>query len=155
MITGYTTPRPNRCFGGMKAGQLSQSGLILAMLLRSVTDHGEYREDDFTCRLDDELFPLLDWTPANGPGGYTSQSIREAYRKRVEQKKLWNESGGIADATEAAERAIVLAVRYAKQPEKVAGFVAANCCLTQTDEAVVAMSTAYNLVLARKLATQI
>jgi NAD(P)-dependent dehydrogenase (short-subunit alcohol dehydrogenase family) len=33
-----------------------------------------------------ELFPQLDGTPVNGPGGYTSQSIREAWRRRVEQK---------------------------------------------------------------------
>ena len=113
-ISGYTTPHPDRYHGGMKAGQLSQSGLILVMLLRSVTDHGEYREDDFTRRLDEELFPLLDGTPANGPGGYTNQSIREAYRRRVEQKKSWRETGGHADTTEAAERAIVLAARYSK-----------------------------------------
>lgn len=84
----------------------------------------------------------------NGPGGYTSQSIREAYRRRVQQKKSWKETGGHADTTEAAERAIVLAARYAKEPETVARFVASHCALTQADEAIVAMSTAYNCVVA-------
>ena len=35
-ITGYTDPMPGRYHAGMKAGQLSQTGLILVMLLRSV-----------------------------------------------------------------------------------------------------------------------
>ena len=151
-ITGYTTPRPERYHGGMKAGQLSQSGLIFVMLLRSLTEHGEYRENDFTRRLDEELFPLLDGTPVYGPGGYTNQSIREAYRRRVEQKKTWRETGGPADTTESAERAIVLAVRYARQPKLFSGHVISNCRLTQSDEAIVAMSTAYNAVLAQLVA---
>ena len=120
-VAGYTAPRPDRYHGGMKAGQLSQTGLIFVMLLRSVAEHGEYREDDFTRRLDEELFPLLNGEPAYGPGGYTSQSIREAYRRRVEQGKTWRETGGHADTTEAAERAIVLAAHYAKMQSRPAG----------------------------------
>src|SRR5258708_10993017 len=119
----------------------------MVMLLRSVIEHREYVEEDFTRRVDEELFPLLDGTPMNGPGGYSSQSIREAYRRRVQQKKSWKETGGHADTTEAAERAIVLAARYAKEPETVARFVASHCLLTQADAAIVAMSTAYNCVV--------
>lgn len=148
-VSDYTTPRADRYHGGMKAGQLSQSGLILVMLLQSLAENGEYREEDFTRRLDDELFPQLDGTPAQGPGGYTSQSIREAWRRRVEQKKSWSETGGHADTTEAAERALALAIRYAKEPHKVAELVSSNCLLTQADEAIVAMTTAYCLVLSR------
>lgn len=148
-ITDYTTPKPGRYHEGMQAGQLSQTGFIFVLLLRSVVEHKEYQENDFTRLLDEELFPLLDGTPVNGPGGYTNQSIREAYRRRVEQKKSWRETGGHADTTEAAERAIVLAARYAKYPHKVAEYVAANCVLTQVDEAIVAMTTAYNCILAQ------
>jgi ADP-ribosylglycohydrolase len=151
-ITGYTTPEPDRYHGGMKAGELSQTGLILVMLLRSVTELGEYNEDDFTRRLDEELFPLLNGEPVYGPGGYTNQSIREAYRRRVEQKKPWSETGGHADTTESAERAIVLAARYAKNPKKAAETVSSNCRLTQGDEAIIAMSTAYNMVLGQLVA---
>ena len=151
-INGYTTPKPDRYHGGMKAGQLSQTGLIFVMLLRSVAQHGEYREEDFTRRLDEELFPLLDGTPVYGPGGYTSQSIREAYRRRVQEKKTWRETGGHADTTEAAERAIVLAAHYASYPRKVAETVSSNCLLKQGDEAIVAMTTAYNVVLSRLIA---
>lgn len=148
-INGYTTPSVNRYHGGMKAGQLSQSGLIFVMLLRSVVEHKEYQVKDFTRRLDEELFPLLDGTPANGPGGYTNQSIRETYRRRVKQKKSWDETGGHADTSEAAERCIVLACRYAKYPSQVAKYVSSNCVLTQSDETIVAMSTAYNCILAQ------
>jgi len=151
-IDNYTTPRPDRYHGGLKAGQLSQTGLIFVMLLRSVAENGEYREEDFTRRLDEELFPLLNGTPVYGPGGYTSQSIREAYRRRVEQKKTWRETGGHADTSEAAERCIVLAARYANQPRRVAETVSANCLLTQGDEAIIAMTTAYNVVLSRLIA---
>lgn len=146
-ITGYTDPKPERYHAGLKAGQLSQAGIIATMLLRSTIDCGGYDQDDFCRRLDEELFPQLDGTPRNGPGGYTSQSIREAWRQRVEQKRSWKETGGHADTTEAAERAIVLAARYATTPRKVAETVSANCLLTQADEAIVAMTTAYGCAL--------
>jgi ADP-ribosylglycohydrolase len=148
-ISDYTTPKPGRYHAGMRSGQLSQSGIILEMLLRSVIEHDGYVEEDFTRRLDEDLFPHIDGTPSNGPGGYTSQSIREAYRRRIEQKKSWRETGGHADTTEAAERALALAVRYARHPAKVASYVASNCQLTQTDEAIVAMTTAFCVVLSQ------
>lgn len=147
-IDGYTDPLPHRYHAGLKAGQLSQGGIITTMLLRSVTEKGAYDEADFCRRLDEELFPQLDGTPVSGPGGYTSQSIREAWRRRVEQNKLWQETGGHADTTEAAERSLVLAARYANEPARVAETVSANCLLTQVDEAVVAMTTGYGCVLA-------
>ena len=132
----------------MKPGELSQTGLIVVMLLRSVVELSEYQEEDFTLRLDRELLRYLDGTPMQGPGGYTNQSIREAFRRRVEQKCGWDRTGGRADTTEAAERAVVLAARYATNPCKVAETVSANCVLTQADEAIVAMTTAFNCVVA-------
>jgi len=68
--------------------------------------------------------------------------------RRVEQQKSWQETGGHADTTEAAERALVLAARFAKVPRKVSKTVSSNCILTQVDEAIVAMTTAYCCVLA-------
>jgi ADP-ribosylglycohydrolase len=146
-IAGYTDPKPNRYHGGLKAGQLDQTGLLLVLLLRSVVANGEYNEDDFTSRLD-EFLKGLDGTPMQGPGGYTSQSIREAFRRRIQRGLSWRETGGHADTTEAAERAIVLAARYALDPRKAAETVSANCVLTQADPAIIAMTTAYNAVLA-------
>ena len=148
-IADYTTPKKDRYHAGMTAGQLSQTGIIFVMLLRSVVENKEYLENDFTRRLDEDLFPLLDGSPNNGPGGYTNQSIRNAYQQRIEQKKSWTEIHGNADTTEAAERCIVLASRYAKHPAKLAVTVSANCTLTQNDEMVVAMTTAYNCILSQ------
>jgi ADP-ribosylglycohydrolase len=151
-ISDYTTPKPDRYHGGMSAGELSQSGIILVMMLRSILITGEYNAENFTQALDQELFPLLDGTPMNGPGGYTSQSIRHAYRERVQKKTPWGKFNGNADTTEAAERDIAIAVRYATQPGKVAHYVAQDCALTQNDETIVAMTTAYNCILSQLVA---
>lgn len=147
-IAYYTDPKPDRYHAGLKAGQLSQAGIITEMLLRSVVENEGYDQNDFCRRLDEDLFPQLDGTPHNGPGGYTSQSIREAWKRRVKEHKSWNETGAHADTTEAAERALVLSACYANDPAKVAETVSANCILTQADEAIVAMTTAYCCVLA-------
>jgi ADP-ribosylglycohydrolase len=67
-IRGYTDPKPHRYHAGLKAGQLSQAGIITTMLLRSVAEKSGYDEADFCRRLDEELFPLLDGKPMSGPG---------------------------------------------------------------------------------------
>ncbi|WP_018991107.1 ADP-ribosylglycohydrolase family protein [Aromatoleum toluclasticum] len=146
-ITGYTTPKPGRYHEGMAAGQLSQAGLILKMLLQSIVECGEYDEADFCRRMDEELFPGLDGTPMFGPGGYTSQSIREAWRRRVKQGLSWSQSGSHADTTEAIERSLVLAVRYAFIPHRLADVIARNTRLTQSDELIVSLTVAYGAVL--------
>ena len=146
-ITDYTDPKPGRYHAGLKAGQLSQAGFILKLLLASLVDRGKYDEADFCRRMDEDLLPLLDGTPINGPGGYTSQSIRELWRQRVQQKLPWGQTGGHADDTEAIERTLVLAVRYARQPARLAETIADNTELTQTDQAIVAMTVAYGAAL--------
>ncbi|MDY6929568.1 MAG: ADP-ribosylglycohydrolase family protein [Pseudomonadota bacterium] len=146
-IDSYTVPRPGRYHDGLTPGQPSQSGIILEMTLRSLVDCGGYDEADFCHRLDTELFPQLDGTPMNGPGGYTSQSIRDAWRKRVQDGLPWGNIGGDADNTEAAERIIAIAVRYALNPKELARAVTANTVLTQKDTTVMAMTTAFGAVL--------
>jgi ADP-ribosylglycohydrolase len=151
-ISDYTDPKPGHYHAGMKAGQLSQAGIILEMTLRSLVERGHYDEPDFCRRLDQDLFPLLDGTPMNGPGGYTSQSIRNAWKRRVKDGAPWEQAAGHADTTEAAERALALAARYALNPRRLAETVSANCLLTQSDEAIVAMTTAYCCVLGQLVA---
>lgn len=146
-ITDYTDPKPGRYHAGLKAGQLSQAGFILKLLLGSLVERGGYDEADFCRRLDEDLLPHLDGTPISGPGGYTSQSIRELWRQRVQQKLPWGQTGGHADDTEAIERTLALAVRYAGQPARLADAIAANTVLTQTDQAIVSMTVAYGAVL--------
>jgi ADP-ribosylglycohydrolase len=97
--------------------------------------------------MDEELFPLLDGTPVNGPGNYTSQSIREVWRRRVQQKLPWGQTGGNADTTEAIERTLAIAVRYALDPGKLARAIIDNTLLTQTDGTVVTLTVAFGAVL--------
>jgi len=146
-IDRYTDPKPGRYHDGMKAGQLSQSGFILALMVRSLIECGGYDETDFCRRLDLELFPFLDGTPVSGPGRYTSQSIREAWRRRVQQELPWGQTGGHADTTEAIERTLAIAVRCAFQPGRLAAAITANTLLTQTDNTVVSMTVAFGAVL--------
>jgi len=146
-IDGYTDPKPGRYHAGLKAGQLSQAGYILRLTLRSLVERGGYDEADFCRRMDEELFPQLDGTPMNGPGGYTSQSMREAWHRRVRQGLPWGQTGGNADNTEAIERTLAIAVRYARQPSLLASTVGSNTVLTQTDDLVVSLTVAYGAVL--------
>lgn len=153
-IDNYTTPRPDRYHGGLQAGQLSQAGYILVMLLQSLSDNHGYDEADFCRRMDEQLFPLLDGTPMQGPGGYTSQSIREAWRKRTQLGLPWQQTGGHADTTEAIERTLALAVRYAQEPAKLAASVSSNTTLTQIDETIVSQTVAFAAVLAQLIQGQ-
>lgn len=146
-ISDYTDPKPGRYHAGLKAGQLSQAGFILKLLLSSLVACGQYDETDFCKRMDEELLPLLDGTPISGPGGYTSQSIRELWRRRVQQKLPWGRTGGHADTTEAIERTLALAVRYALEPARLAATITSNTILTQSDDTVVSMTVAYGAVL--------
>jgi ADP-ribosylglycohydrolase len=146
-IDDYTDPKPGRYHDGLKAGQLSQAGFILSLMVRSLVDCGGYDGADFCRRMDEDLFPFLDGTPVSGPGGYTSQSIREAWRRRVRQKLPWGQTGGHADTTEAIERTLAIAVRYAVHPARLAAAVAHNTMLTQADDTIVSMTVAYGAVL--------
>jgi ADP-ribosylglycohydrolase len=147
-ITTYTDPKPGRYHSELKGGQLSQGGVILRLMLHSLVEHGTYDETDFCRRMDQEIFPLLNGMPVNGPGGYTQQSIRDTWHKRVQQKLAWGvQTGGPADTTEAITRTLALAVRYAFQPREMAATISSNTRLTQNDETVVALTVAYGAVL--------
>jgi ADP-ribosylglycohydrolase len=65
----------------------------------------------------------------------------------VRQGLPWGRTGGHADTTEALERVLAIAVRYALQPEKLAACVTRNTVLTQIDETVVSMTVAFCAVL--------
>lgn len=146
-ISDYTAPRPDRYHAGLEPGQSSQAGFILDLLVASLLERDGYDEADFCRRLDEDLFPQLDGTPMQGPGGYTSQSIRETWRLRVQEGRPWGQVAGLADTTEAAERILALAVRYAREPAALAEHAAANAALIQRDTTVLAMSVAYACVL--------
>lgn len=146
-ITDYTNPKKGRYHENEKAGDLSQSGFILKLMINSILDNNTYNQDDFSKKLDEELFTKIDGIPTHGPGGYTSQSIREVYRQRVEQGLPWSEVGSRADTTEAIERTLALAIRYAFEPKELAKSISHNTFLTQVDDIVGSMTVAYGAVL--------
>lgn len=145
-IEGYTDPKAGRYHAGMRAGELSQTGLIMQMLLKSVAEQGGYDEADFCRRLDQELLPYIQGN--KGPGGYTNHSMRQVWEARVRDGKPWSEAAGNADTSEGAERVSILAARFAGDPKYAARMAARNCRLSQNDSLVVQQSTAFAMVLA-------
>jgi ADP-ribosylglycohydrolase len=147
-IDDYTTPKPGRFHHGLKAGQNSQSGFILELMLSSLVECNGYDEADFCRRLDNDLFPLLDGTPRSGPGHYTSESIRHAWQRRVAQKRPWHDIGGAADTTEAMERTLAIAIHHAREPARMSQAIANNTALTQSTETLLSMGVGYGCILA-------
>lgn len=147
-INDYTDPLPGRYHDGVKAGELSQAGLILRMMAENLVDNEGYSESAFCKMMDEQLFPQLDGTPMAGPGGYTSQATRHIWSQRVTHNKPWNEVAGIADTTESIERNIAVAVYYAKDLSAVSKIIAANTALTQSDNITGSLSVAFCVVLA-------
>lgn len=156
-ITDYTTPKSGHYHDGLKAGEPSQSGIILRLTLASFINSQGYRQADFCRRLEQDLFTQLDFSQVElsqlnksakqGPGGYTSQSIREAWHKRIQQQLPWEKCAGSADNTEALERTLGIAAGYAGQPKLLSAAVYANTRLTQDDEMVLAHTLTFNAVL--------
>jgi ADP-ribosylglycohydrolase len=132
----------------MKAGELSQTGIIMLLLLRSIAECGAYDEADFTRRLDEELLPKLNGEAFAGPGGYTNHSFRQVWQARVKEGKPWGQTGGNADTSESAERLSIIAARYALDPGAVARLAFDNCRLSQTDSLVAQHSVGFACVLA-------
>ncbi len=147
-VDTYTAPRVGRYHEGLKAGDQSQSGYILKLMIKSILENNGYDHGEFCNKLDKDLFTKIDGTAFNGPGGYTSQSIREAYKQRVTDGKDWKYVVSFADTTEALERTLALSVVYAGDFKELAHSVAQNTYLTQKDEIVGAMGVAYGSVLA-------
>ena len=119
------------------------------MLLRSLVENGGYDESDFCRRLDEELFPLLDGTSDErtrrlhqpvDPRSVAPPRGREKIVARNRWPRRYDRSSGARPGAGGA--------LCAKSPAKVAQTVSANCLLTQADEAIVAMTTAYCCVLA-------
>ena len=147
-ISDYSAPKEGRYHAGLPAGHGSQAAYILDLMVDSLIECGAYDEADFCRRMDEQLLQRIDGTPMAGPGGYTSQSIRDTWHKRIEQGLPWGQVAGHADTTEAIERTLALALRYAGDPQGLAHSIASNTRLTQNDETVVSMTVAYGAILA-------
>ena len=147
-IDGYTRPLPGRYHDGLEPGDLSQSGLILALMVRSLLRCRGYNEDDFKAAFDAAIFAKIDGSPMSGPGGYTSQSVRDAYHKWRRSGGSWMDIAGPADTTEALERTLALGAFFADDLPAMAQSTIANSVLMQNDATVLSMTVAFNAVMA-------
>ena len=151
-ISDYTVPKAGHYHEGLKAGDPSQSGIILRLILESLLANQGYKQADFCRRLEQDVFSQLDFSKLDnsakqGPGGYTSQSIRETWHKRMQLQLPWEKCAGGADNTEALERTLSFAACYAGQPKLLSAAVRANTLLTQDDEMVLAHTLTFDAVL--------
>lgn len=147
-IDGYTRPLPGRYHDGLAPGDLSQGGIILALTVDSLLQTKGYDDGDFRKRFEREIFEKINGSPMSGPGGYTSQSVREAFIRWRANGGDWTDIAGPADSTEALERTLALAAFYALDPKAMAAAVQANARLMQNDATVLSMTVAFNAVLA-------
>lgn len=143
-IDNYTKPKSNRYHTGLKAGENSQTGQVVIMLLESVSDCGEYVETDFTKRLDN-LLKTLDGTPQSGR--YTDKAMRDVWKARKKKELDWSETGSFGDTAEAAIRTPVLAARYYKDIRSLTDTLRSNVLLTHRDPFIAGQSAAFGLII--------
>ena len=129
---------------GLRAGDLSQTGQMIALLLESLAETGDYDEADYAARLDD-LLATLDGTAMSGR--FTDWAVRDIWASR-QAGKAWGEVGGNADTSEAASRAVVLAARYAGDGSKLARHMHSNIRLTHSDAYIAGHSFTFGMVVA-------
>jgi ADP-ribosyl-[dinitrogen reductase] hydrolase len=108
-ISDYTDQKPDRTdrFSyiakhrhsfGLKAGDVSQTGEMIVLLMESVANSGGYDEDDYTARLDGFL-ATLDGTDLSGR--FSDRAVRHIWKLR-NLDIPWGETG-IAAAPQAAD----------------------------------------------------
>jgi ADP-ribosylglycohydrolase len=129
---------------GLKAGENSQTGQVVAFLLESLAGLGDYDESDFCLRLD-ALLATLDGTP--GSGRYTDVAMRDVWQARQAGQK-WPQAGSLADTAEAAIRTPVLAARYHQDFKTLFEHLRSNVRLTHRDPFIAGRSVAFGLIVA-------
>lgn len=150
-VDDYTTPQKGRYHEHQKAGDSSQSGYILKLMMHSLIKNEGYIQDKriFCQTLEKELSPKIDGTPTGGIGGYTSQSIREVYQKITQEGLSWADVGTNVDNTEALERDLAIAIAYAFDENALAKHIYNDTLLTQKDEMLITFNVAYGAVLSQ------
>lgn len=147
-IDDYTEPKADRYHGGLKAGEISQAGILLKMMTEHLIENDGYDQAAFCKMMDEDFLAKISGKAMAGPGGYTSQSMRHLWRARVKNKLPWDQAAGNADTTEAIERNIAMAVFYAEDLEALSLNITDNTALTQADNLIGSLTVAYNSVLA-------
>ncbi len=129
---------------GLRAGDVSQTGEVFIMLLKSVAECGRYDQENFTHRLD-ELLATLDGTSMSGR--FTNWFLRDVWEQR-NNGVPWRECGGHCDNHEAASHGTVLAAFLAGNTEKLLETANRMVRITHRDMSVVGQSLAFILTTA-------
>ena len=147
-IDDYTDPKADRYHGGLKAGDISQAGILLKMMVEHLIENDGYDQAAFCKMMDEDFLPRISGKAMAGPGGYTSQSMRHLWRARVKNELPWDRVAGNADTTESIERNIAQAIFYAEDFEALSLNITENTALTQADNLIASLTVAYSSVLA-------
>lgn len=147
-VDGYVKSKAGRYHEGLEAGDLSQTGQVCELLLRSLVERGRYDQPDFCARLD-RLLDGLDGTPYCG-GDYTDVAMRDLWRGRKKEGLKWGDEGlgSWSDTAEAAIRSVMLAARYAGSLGDTASLSMQNVRVTHLDAVVAGQSMSFALLIA-------
>ena len=124
---------------GVRAGDVSQTGQFVVMLMESIAEKGTYDEADYTARLD-EFLKTIDGTPFSGR--YTDRAIVDVWHNR-KAGIPWSDAGSMTDTPEAAVRAVVIAARSSGDPVALAIEGESNIHLTHKNPYITGSSLAY------------
>jgi len=157
-ITDYVSPKADGGLGGspfagklryeagVRAGDVSQTGEWIIMLLESIAERGGYDQDDYTARID-EFFKTINGDRLSGR--YTDHAIRDTYRNRVKQGLSWDDANvgsPNADTSDAAQRVVILAALLG-DPVELAKEAYRNIMLTYGDQFVVSEAIVYAITV--------
>ena len=149
-ISDYHDPKPERqdAHGkvatlrhenGLRAGDASQTGEHMIMLMESVAEKGTYDENDYTVRFD-EFLKTIDGTSLSGR--FTDRAIVDTWHNR-KAGIPWSDAGSMTDTPEAAVRAVVLAARSSGDPVALAVEGERNIHLTHKNPYITGLSLTY------------
>lgn len=155
-ISDYSDPKPDssgqwvkvhkhRYEKGVRAGDVSQTGQLIIMLLESIAEKGSYDRSDFASRVD-KLFETLDGT--NYSGRFTDQAIRETWKHRHDGTG-WDDPkvGSNAITSEAAQMNAILAALYCKDAEQLVKEAHRSTTLFYYNDFAITHSVSYALVV--------
>ena len=141
----FTPVHKQRYDHGVRAGDPSQTGQLITLLLESIVDQGTYDQGDFTSRVD-ELFKTLDGT--NYSGRFTDEAVRGTWKHRNEGRG-WDhpEVGSNAVTSEAAQMNVILAALYSGDATTLAAESYRNTKLFYHNDFAITNSISYALVV--------
>ena len=130
---------------GTRAGDVSQTGQLIIMLLESVAEKGTYDRSDFSSRID-KFFETIDGTSYSGL--YTDQAVRETWKHRQEGTG-WDDPkvGSNSITSEAAQMNAILAALYWKDPLQMAKEANRNTKLFYHSDFTITHSVSYAMVV--------